>query len=160
MKDKVSRGRTAVLLAALAVTGAIAAYTVLAASADGRSLQGAFCATSTGNHFCISLTWNGVEYGTNNRADLALRPGTYWITVNDNSPFHNFALRSCPDATSSCETGDGSVQELTTIPDASGEVTTKILLQHGTYRLFCAAAGHESAGMYVDFEVGGEGQVG
>jgi hypothetical protein len=42
----------------------------------------------------------------------------------------------------------------------------KILLKAGTYRLFCAAPGrtptspnHEASGMYVDFQVGGVGQV-
>jgi hypothetical protein len=149
-------GRIAVLVAAFAVTGAIAAYAVMTASADGQSLEGAFCSTPA-NHFCMSLTWNGVAYGSNNRADLTLRPGTYWITVNDDSPFHNFALRSCPDSTSACNAGPD--QDLTTIPDAPGEVTTKILLKHGTYRLFCDATNHEANGMYVDFEVGGVGQV-
>ena len=48
-------------------------------------------------------------------------------------------------------------------------VTTKIHLDHGTYRLFCDVGNganfdtlgfHEKQGMYVDFVVGGVGQVG
>jgi hypothetical protein len=78
--------------------------------------------------------------------------------VNDDSPFHNFALRSCPDSSSPCDAGPD--QDLTTIPDAPGSVMTKVLLKHGTYRLFRDATGHESRGMYVDFEVGGDVQVG
>jgi hypothetical protein len=38
--------------------------------------------------------------------------------------------------------------------------TLKINLEHGTYRLFCDVPSHEAAGMYIDFEVGGVGQVG
>jgi hypothetical protein len=69
------RGRIAVLLAALFVAGAVAADAVMTASADGQALQGAFCSTPA-NHLCMSLTWNGVAYGSDNRADLSLRPGT------------------------------------------------------------------------------------
>ena len=48
---------------------------------------------------------------------------------------------------------------------AANEIVTtvKIDLKHGTYRLFCDALKpvvHEDAGMYIDIEVGGEGQVG
>ena len=41
--------------------------------------------------------------------------------------------------------------------------TVKIDLTPGTYRLFCDAVKpvvHESAGMYIDIDVGGVGQVG
>jgi hypothetical protein len=108
----------------------------------------------------MSVTWDGVTYGTPNRvASLSLRPGTYWITVNDDSTSHNFSLRSCPDSSSPCGPGAGSVQDLTTNPDAPGIVTTKIELGHGTYRLFCSAPNHEGRGMYADFSVGGVGQV-
>ena len=123
------------------------------APAIGRGADGALC---TG--LCMSLTWDGTAYGTNNRADLALQPGTYWLTVNDPSRFHNFELRSCPGGTSACTSGDA--QAITTVPDTPGAVTFKTLLKHGTYRLFCAAPNHERLGMYVDFEVGGTGQTG
>lgn len=41
--------------------------------------------------------------------------------------------------------------------------TLKIELKPGTYRLFCDAVKpvvHENAGMYIDIQVGGVGQVG
>jgi uncharacterized cupredoxin-like copper-binding protein len=149
------RGRLAVLLATFAVFGMAAAYAALRASADGRTLVGNFCPG-----FCMSITSDGVVYGTPNRADLALRPGTYWLTVNDNSTHHNFTLRSCPDATSACDqTSGGTVDPITTAA-FTGTVTQKVLLTHGTYRLYCSVDGHEGMGMYVDFEVGGVGQVG
>ena len=139
--------------------GAIGAYSVTA-SADGRALEGAFCTTNAGvpaRFFCMALTWNGVEYGTRNREPLALRPGTYWLTVNDPAAGHNFALRSCPDSDQACTTGP--VEEVTTVAGTPGEVTVKLNLQHGTYRLLCEP--HETlfAGMYVDFAVGGVGQT-
>ena len=108
----------------------------------------------------MTLSWEGVAYGTTNRADLTLRPGTHWIAVNDDSTIHNFVLRSCPDATTPCTDPTAPVQVLTTLADAPGQVTTKINLTHGTYRLFCEAPNHERLGMYVDFEVDGVGQVG
>jgi len=144
------------IVALFVVIGA-AVYGVTA-SASGRALEGAFCTTNTGSPICMALTWDGVEYGTRNRADLSLRPGTYWLTVDDTSRFHNFSLRSCPDSDSPCESGD--VQEITGIPDAPGEVTVKLRLAHGTYRLFCETGNHETLGMFVDFAVGGVGQVG
>ena len=108
--------------------------------------------------------------------------GTYWITVDDPLDSHNFELRSCPGATAPCGPGQGAEQELTPVcnddpanPDlfkcgtntetAANDIvkTVKIVLKHGTYRLFCDAQQpvvHESAGMYIDIEVGGVGQVG
>ena len=139
------------------VMAALAVYSVTA-SASGRALEGAFCTTNTGSVLCLALTWDGVEYGTRNREDLSLRPGTYWLTVNDTVAFHNFALRSCPDSDAPCESGD--VQEITSISGTPGEVTVKLLLGHGTYRLFCELGNHESRGLFVDFAVGGVGQVG
>ena len=156
----VLRHRRAAQLAALVVIGAVAAFISVTASANGRALDGAFCRTSTNSTLCLSLTWDGVAYGTNNRAELALRPGTYWITVKDDSVAHNFTLRSCPGATEPCGPGDGTAEDVTTVPDAPGEVTVKMELVHGTYRLFCSRPGHESGGMFVDFAVGGVGQVG
>lgn len=166
--------RIAVVLAAFAAIGAVAAYLTMTASATGRALEGAFCtlpvppATNATSHLCMSVTWDDVTYGTPNPgASLSLRPGTYWITVNDNSVGHNFSLRSCPDSTSRCVAGtEGSTSEdITTIGDAPGEVTVKMNLEHGTYRLYCStggsgANGHEARGMFADFAVGGKGQVG
>ena len=142
------------IVALFAVIAAVTVY-VVTASASGRALEGAFCTTNTGGFLCMSLTWDGVEYGTRNREALSLRPGTYWITVNDPSRFHNFALRSCPDSASPC--GSGDVDELTTVAGTPGEVTIKLPLEHGTYRLFCTP--HEGSEMFVDFAVGGVGQV-
>jgi hypothetical protein len=158
------RARIGVLIVALAVISAIAAYSAMTASADGRTLEGAFCTKGPippfSNGQCMSLTWDGVTYGTLNRADLTLRPGTYWLTVNDNSSAHDFTLRSCPDADTPCVDGAGTETPITDDPGKPGLVTITVLLKHGTYRLFCDNDGHEAGGMYVDFEVGGVGQVG
>jgi hypothetical protein len=152
-------------IAALSAAGTIAAFWSTAASADGRSLQGAFCMTNTTpmSMLCMQLTWDGVTYGTNNRADLELRPGTYWLSVTDDSPFHDFALRSCPGSTSPCNSTNpaATATEITTAAFATPDpVTDKIQLDYGTYRLYCNVDGHEGRGMYVDFEVGGVGQLG
>ncbi len=93
------RGRGAVLLGMIAVLGLTTVYVVATASADGRALTGDYCTSPTGGTRCMQITWDGVAYGTNNRDDLTLRPGEYWLTVNDTGsfgPFHNFELRSCP----------------------------------------------------------------
>src|SRR5262245_44251137 len=81
------RGRVlAVLLAA-----AFSAFTVFAAlharpaSADNPTLTGDFCTLAGGSTLCMTLTSNGVAYGTPNRAALRLKPGTYTLTVNDTS---------------------------------------------------------------------------
>jgi hypothetical protein len=158
--------RTAIMLATFAILGAVAAvYSAATASADGRTLTGDFC-TFQGSMFCMTVTWDGVKYGTPNRDSLALRPGTYWLTVNDNAGGHDFALRSCPGSTIPCDQLNplGTSDEITTRPEMD-TVTVKVHLTHGTYRLFCdVGAGtpgaHEGRGMYVDFAVGGEGQVG
>jgi hypothetical protein len=159
-------GRVALLLATLAVLGTAAAYySAATASADGRSLTGDFC-TFQGSMFCMTITWDGVAYGTPNRDSLALRPGTYWLTMNDDNPGHDFALRSCPGSTMDCDTLNplGTSVEYTT-QAGTDPVTVKLLLTHGTYRLYCdvgagTSRAHEGRGMFVDFSVGGEGQVG
>src|SRR5262245_40550343 len=136
--------RIAVLLAGLVTVSVIAAFTSAAASADGRELAGTFCGSR-----CISFTFHDATTTSTNRTDFTLRPGIYWLTVNDPSTVHNFSLRS----------PDGTDQEITTDPGNPGLVTVKILLTHGSYRLFCDFDSHEAQGMYVDFEVGGVGQV-
>ncbi len=151
-------------IAALVAVGLVAAFWNASARADGRTLTGDFCTTPAGSMFCMTVDWGGVLYGTTNRADLQLRPGTYWITVNDDSSMHDFALRSCPGETSACDqNSDGTSMELTGVAE-TGTVTEKILLTQGTYRLYCDVGGashfHEVRGMYVDFEVGGVGQIG
>jgi hypothetical protein len=128
--------RIVVALTAACAAGVIAVGAGGASSNDGRDLAGAFCGSR-----CISLTFN-------TDAVTDLRPGVYWVTVNDTSTFHDFALRG----------PDGEVQSLSTIP-GTGSETVKINLAHGPYRIFCQADSHEAQGMFVDFEVGGVGQV-
>ena len=174
------RVRKAALLAALATMGAIAAYAVAAASAQGRTLVGEFgfdtsaasgtsyyqqCGPPANAGFTIVLTEDGQPV-------TSLRPGTYWLTVTDNCKNHNFELRSCPGSDSPCDPSSGGVeQEITPLNDpntangATGTVTVKIHLKHGTYRLLCDAPAplgtHETFfNMYTGFAVGGVGQVG
>jgi hypothetical protein len=161
----VKRG-AALLFTVMVSVGAIAAYLVTNASADGRTLDAGFC---TG--LCIQVTsQNGQASGTmgtdENRV-LTLRPGTYWLTVTDNSNFHNFELRSCAGMAILCDPNSGGdEQELTPINNGATAViteTVKVNLSQGTYRLFCDAVRngvtHEMMGMYVDLVVGGVGQV-
>jgi hypothetical protein len=167
--------RLPVLLAALAAAGAVAAYAAATASADGRTLVGRFgfdavpsdtsyyqqCGPPKNAGFTIVLSEDGQPV-------TALQPGTYWLTVTDNCPNHNFELRSCPGSESPCAPDSGGAeQEITSVSGTPGAVTVKVHLEHGTYRLFCDAPvgttgqTHETAfGMYADFSVGGVGQVG
>jgi hypothetical protein len=167
--------RTAVLVMALVTAStiaAVAAMATMAASsdtvvpADARTIDGTFC---TG--LCIHVTTSDGQTAQSPNG-LNLRPGTHWLTVTDTSRFHDFMLRSCPGSTSSCDqSSNGDESQLTTISEGSTAApvveTRKINLQHGTYRLFCNAPmgsmpgmDHEAMGMYVDFSVGGVGQVG
>lgn len=203
--------RVLTLVAALAVL-AVMAGPALAKEDHGRTIHGSFCLTD--HLFCISASVNGrteVEgYGVDGNGGtcakppgttdppagpqycvpsgtglLTIRPGTYWITVDDPLNSHNFELRSCPGSREPCTAGQGSEQELTPVcnddlsnPDvfkcsttnpfpetAANDIvaTLKINLKPGTYRLFCDAVKpvvHENAGMYIDIFVGGVGQVG
>jgi len=205
------RRSVALLASTLAVAGAITASATGTAAADqGRSIQGNFC---LGEHlFCISAAVDGqpavegyavdgnggtcakpgspvgdpqhcVPSGTGN---LSIRPGTYWITLDDPLNSHNFELRSCPGSTTPCDAASGGAEQALTpvcnddpsAPDVfkcsatspapetalNHIVTTvKMELKPGTYRLFCDAVKpvvHEAAGMYIDIRVGGVGQVG
>ncbi len=152
-----------------AVSGiAVYAFSAASASADGRPLTGAFCTTPTASMFCMQITWDGVDYShaLYPDRDLQLRPGNYWLTVNDNSSMHDFALRSCPGSTLPCTSLNptATTTQITPVMGAPGEVTDRVRLEFGTYRLYCdvtsARGNHEGAGMYVDFEVGGVGQLG
>ena len=172
------------LFSALAVLGTIAAFIVGTASADvPRTLTGSFC---TVNHTCMTMTLeDGSSFtGSAVRADpsqpdVTLRPGTYLITVTDDSDFHNFSWRSCPGSTDVCTADNpasgGTDEDITPICNEAGgicptkppfpvapviTVTKQVLLKHGTYRLFCDATGHEAKGMYIEIAVGGVGQVG
>ncbi len=175
------RVHLAALLAALATIGVIAAYAVGTASAQGRTLVGEFgfdtsAASGTSYYHQCGPPVNAgftVVLAEDGKAVDSLRPGTYWLTVTDNCKNHNFELRSCPRSDSPCDQNSGGVeQEITPLNDpntangATGTVTVKIHLKHGTYRLFCdapvASGGtHETIfNMYTDFTVGGVGQVG
>jgi hypothetical protein len=167
--------RAAVLAVAFVIASAIGAVAAVAAMpdssdgaapADARTIDGTFC---TG--LCIHVTtFDGQTAQSPN--GLSLRPGTYGLTVSDTTRFHDFVLRSCPGSTSPCnQNSNGDESQLTTIsagsPAAPVVETRKINLQHGTYRLFYNAPmgsmpgmDHEAMGMYVDFSVGGVGQVG
>jgi hypothetical protein len=173
--------RIVALLLSLATAGVVAAYAVGTASAQGRTLVGEFgfdtsaasgtsyyhqCGPPMNPGFTIVLTEDGQPV-------TSLQPGTYWLTVTDNCKNHNFELRSCPGSDSPCDPNSGGdEQEITPLNDpntangATGTVTVKIHLVHGTYRLFCdapvASGGtHETVfNMYADFVVGGVGQVG
>jgi hypothetical protein len=163
------KGGAGLLLAALLAFGAIAAYLIANASADGRTLNAGFC---TG--LCIQVeSQNGQATGTMGADEskvLNLRPGTYWLTVTDNSNFHNIDLRSCAGMAIFCDSSSGGdEQDLTPVNNNGTAViteTVKLNLSHGTYRLFCDALArgsttvtHEMMGMYVDLVVGGVGQV-
>jgi plastocyanin len=148
------KGIAGVLLLGTLVAVLVTVGPIATGSAEGRQLVGQFCshvgalpkATA-----CISLSYDGqTAEGYTNSPDrtIALRPGTYWITVNDTSAMHNFSL----------ESPDGSDQDITGVPDTPGEVTFKVDLTHGTWVLYCDP--HRLFGMYVLIDVGGEGQVG
>lgn len=178
-KFKSFKGGAALVLAAVAAAGAVAAYVVATASADGRALDASFCSTVTPPStfpLCMQVaspdgTAQGFMGGSDATDVLTLRPGTYWLTVTDNSNGHNFELRSCPGAAVLCdENSGGDVDLLTPVvnPAATPTITDteKILLKQGTYRIFCNAQRnltsptHEQMGMFVDLVVGGVGQVG
>jgi plastocyanin len=76
----------------------------------------------------------------------SLRPGEYWLTVDDTSAFHNFHIF-----------GPGLDQVVTTVP-FKGTVTVKIHLSHGDYTFQCDP--HANMGMRGSFSVGGVGQEG
>jgi plastocyanin len=147
------RRMTAIVGLAIAIA-ATTAVIVGTASADGRQLTGTFCTNAQAMPkpgACISLAFDGQTaqgYTGSQERTMTLRPGTYWLTANDNSTAHNFSL----------ESPDGSDQELTPVADAPGSVTVEVHLTPGAWVLFCAP--HRPMGMYVDIEVGGVGQVG
>ncbi len=121
-----------------------------------RQLVGEFCSNPVAlpkPGACISLSYQGqtaVGYTGSEDRLLTLTPGTYWLTVDDNSAAHNFAL----------ESPDGSDQTITGVNDKPGWTTVKVTLTPGTWVLFCAADDHRADGMYVNIQVGGAAQVG
>lgn len=143
-----------VLVLPALVAGLITLGPIAAGSADGRQLSGQYCTNPNAMPrpgACIALSFDGQTaqgYTDSPNRTLTLRPGTYWLTVNDNSTVHNFSLQS----------PDGSDQDLTGVADAPGSVTVKVDLTHGDWVLFCDP--HRAMGMYVTIDVGGVGQVG
>lgn len=141
---------------AVAVAIAVGAGAAGARSDEGRQLAGQFC--TNGNALpapgaCIQLSYDGqTAQGYTDSANrvLTLRPGVYWLSVNDNSSKHNFSL----------ESPSGSDQAITGVLDAPGLVTVKVNLTPGNWVLFCDADDHRQDGMYLNIEVGGVGQVG
>ncbi|HEY3527682.1 MAG TPA: plastocyanin/azurin family copper-binding protein [Nocardioides sp.] len=136
-------------LTALAVTTPVSG-----ASAEGRALAGSYCTNPDAMPkptACIQLSFEGqTAQGYTNSSDrtIDLRPGVYWLTVDDTSTAHNFSL----------EAPDGSDQDITEVADAPGDVTLMVNLTPGSWTLFCDP--HRAMGMYVDIEVGGTGQTG
>jgi hypothetical protein len=123
----------------LVVAACVAVGSVLAArgtlsSAAGRELHG-----TVGPGFTISLSDEDGQPVT------SLRPGTYWLTVDDRGDHHNFHIL-----------GPGLDKVVTTVP-FTGTVTVKIHLSHGEYRFQCDP--HPST-MHGSFDVGGVGQGG
>jgi hypothetical protein len=178
---KARRGSVAGLVAAVVVVGTIVAYAAATGSADGRTLNANFCASPL-PHLCLQVNGTAYDAATHvaGQPDMTLEPGTYWVTVTDDSNFHNFAFRSCPgnDPTALCDNSAANaaapVQVFSPLNNAPANVTSdmncsatggtltctyKLLLKHGTYRLICQATGHENGGMFVDIAVGGDGQV-
>jgi plastocyanin len=125
--------RHALVLAGLAAALAAVAISASPVSAQGRELVG----TTGSGGFVITLTQDGQEV-------TSLRPGTYWLTVNDLSTHHNFHL-----------VGPGVDDVITTVP-FTGTTTVKVHLEHGTYTFQCDP--HVNLGMFGTFEVSGEGQ--
>jgi MBG domain (YGX type)/Putative Ig domain len=146
--------RVALLFAMLSIVTVVAAQrSATPASAVDPTLTGDFC-TFNASMFCMTVTWNGVAYGTPNRSDLALEPGTYTLTVNDTSPAHDFALRSCPGSTAQClSTNPAATAAEITTPAQIATVSESVDLTPGTYRLYCDVGAHERLGMFVDFRV-------
>jgi hypothetical protein len=152
------------LLAALSAVAAVSAYSVAGAWADGREPEGSFCMRAGGGFpagLCMQVTLDGQTvqgYGAS-PGQASARPGNYWLTVTDNSPNHNFEL-----------TGPNGLETVLTTNDQGSTNspftrTDKIHLRHGSYTLLCTSTvggfgSHASAGMRIDIDVGGVGQVG
>jgi len=128
--------RIVALIPVLVVVGALGVTTGNSKLNDGRQLYG---------YFGPGLTIHVLDGGPDGSPVTSLRPGDYWLTVNDTSAFHNFHIF-----------GPGLDDTVTTVPQI-GEVTVKIHLSHGTYTFQCDP--HRNLGMIGTFDVGGVGQV-
>src|SRR4029077_8455207 len=118
MKGKSGKGILAALLTTIAAVGIFVAYSAVTASAQGRTIDAVMCM----NHpFCMQASFDDqtatgyqVASNTPSGAVITLQPGTYWLTVHDDMPGHDFALRSCPGSDSPCAPGNGSGMQITT----------------------------------------------
>lgn len=135
------------------VIAVVCAMAAIPASADGRELVGEFCSNPHAQPkpgACMSLSFDGqtaTGYTDSPNRILELRPGTYWLNVNDNSSSHNFALQ---DPT-------GGLDVITGVADTPGWVSVKVNLTPGTWHLLCVP--HDEFGMFVQIDVGGVGQL-
>jgi hypothetical protein len=123
-----------VILLLAACFSAVAVIVALGAPSPkaGRELHG-----TVGPGFTISLDDEEGQPVT------SLRPGTYWLTVDDRSERHNFHIF-----------GPG-LDEASSVPFV-GTVTLKIHLRHGRYTFQCDP---HSMSMIDRFDVGGVGQI-
>lgn len=139
------------IIAAVAVAVTAALMTVapgFTSSKDGRGLDAQYAA----GFACGPASGHAIQLSEDGQSVTSLRPGTYWITVNDNCNIHNFVLNDAPVSAGGEVLGD----PVTSIPDTPGLQTFKVHLTHGTYRLYCS---RHPATMIVDFTVGGVGQT-
>ena len=97
---------------ALATAAALALVTAAPSTAATKLVA------NVGPGFTITITKGGKKV-------TSLKPGSYSITVNDKSTFHNFHL-----------TGPGSVNKKTTVA-FKGTKTWTVTLKKGTYRYVC-----------------------
>jgi hypothetical protein len=125
--------RALLALAACVAVGAGLAARGTRSSADGRELLG-----TIGPGLTIHLS------DADGQPVTSLRPGNYWLTVNDPSTFHNYHVF-----------GPGLDNVVTDVPFV-GTVTVKIHLSHGQYTYQCDP--HAAMGMRGSFDVSGEGQ--
>jgi hypothetical protein len=143
----------AVLLAGALLAGLLLSGAIRAGSAEGRQLTGAFCTNPNAlpkPGACIELSFGDQTaqgYTGSTQRVISLRPGDYWLTVDDTSAAHNFVL----------ESPEGADRQLTAVADAPGEVTVQVHLTHGLWTLYCDP--HRMMGMFVTADVGGVGQT-
>jgi hypothetical protein len=122
-----SKGNTlkrliSVLFVTIAAVGVSVEYLASSSSAQGNTINGTFC-MPTMVMFCMQATFDGqtAEGYTKHEAALSLNPGTYSLTVHDDSTAHDFAFRSCPGSTSACVAGTNvAAQEVTSMAFAGG----------------------------------------
>ena len=112
-------------------TALVAVSAGMPAAKDGRQLNAEF-----GSASCGPASGLPIKLSEDDQAVTSLRPGIYWITLNDSCSSHNFVLNDAQ-----VSNGDGDV--LTgPVPSTPGIVYLKLQLNHGTYRLYCGNLSH------------------